>query len=134
LTTLEQVVDRLAIMELTGRYADRADQRDWAGLTSLFTPTAVFDAATVYGEVYEGADAIRSFYEGAPLANAHHPTGVFTRFEDDGSARTRIKMLVLFPKVAFTVDYDWEVVKEAGTWKIRRQTITVVGRTNLVTT
>jgi ketosteroid isomerase-like protein len=130
-TTLEQVVDRLDIFELTGRYADLADQRDWQALTSLFTPTAVFDAATVYGAVYEGADAIRGFYETAPLAVAHHPTGVFTVLEGPGSARTRIKMLVLFPKVAFTVDYDWVVVKEAETWQIARQQITVVGRTDL---
>jgi hypothetical protein len=130
-TTLEQVADRLAIFELTGRYADRADQRDWEGITALFTPTGVFDAETVYGAVYEGTDAIRGFYENAPLAVAHHPTGVFTVFEDPATARTRIKMLVLFPKVAFTVDYDWVVVKEAETWKIARQQITVVGRTDL---
>jgi hypothetical protein len=130
-TTLEQVADRLAIFELTGRYADHADQRDWEALTALFTSTAVFDAKTVYGAVYEGAEAIRGFYETAPLAVAHHPTGVFTVFDDQGSARTRIKMLVLFPKVAFTVDYDLVIVKEAETWKIARLEITLVGRTEL---
>ena len=131
MTTIEQVADRLAIFELTGRYADRADQRDWEGLTGLFTPTAVFDGGTVYGQVYEGTEAIRGFYESAPLATAHHPTGVFTTFTDEHSARTRIKMLVLFRKVAFTVDYDVDVVKDAGTWMIDRLKITLVGRTDL---
>jgi hypothetical protein len=41
------------------------------------------------------------------------------------------KMLVFFPRHAFSVDYDWEFVREGETWLIRRQTITVVGKVRL---
>ena len=34
-----EVEERLAILELTARYADCADQKDWSALTSLFLAT-----------------------------------------------------------------------------------------------
>ncbi len=126
-----EVEERLAILELTARYADCADQKDWSALTSLFLADAVFDAQAVYGATYNGSAEILHFYEHAPLATGHHPTGVYTDFEGDDQARTRIKMLVLFTRAIFTVDYDWELKKTAGSWQIGRLTIHVVGRNDL---
>jgi len=47
---------------------------------------------------------------------------------DDGTASTHLKMIVLFHRQAFSVDYDWELVQRDGKWLIRRQTIGVIGK------
>jgi hypothetical protein len=128
---LEQMQERLAILEFTARYADIADQKDWEALTALFTPAAVFEADSVYGRTYQGAEEILKFYQGAPVATGHHPTGVSTSFEPDGRARTRLKMLVLFGRALFTCLYDLTLVKVAADWRIDRLQLTVVGRTDI---
>jgi hypothetical protein len=127
----DELTERMAILELTARYADIADHQDWEALTSLFTPTAVFEAESVYGSSYRGTPEILKFYNDAPLATGHHPTGVYTVFDSDDRAQTRLKMLVLFPKTIFTVDYGWELLKTDGTWKIQHMTIDVIGRNEL---
>jgi hypothetical protein len=78
-----------------------------------------------------GKAELRAFFDGAADAVAHHPTSMFTELRPDGSAHTMCKMLVFFPRHAFSVDYDWEFVREGETWLIRRQTITVVGKVRL---
>jgi hypothetical protein len=128
---LEELQERLAILEFTARYADFADQKDWEALTALFTPTAVFEAEAVYGQTYRGSEEILKFYQEAPLATGHHPTGVHTSFTADGQARTRLKMLVLFGRAIFTCLYDLVLVKLAGDWRIDRLQLSVVGRTDI---
>jgi hypothetical protein len=128
---LEEVQERLAILEFTARYADIADQKDWEALTALFTPTAVFEAEGVYGRTYRGAAEILKFYQEAPVATGHHPTGVNTTFGSEGQARTRLKMLVLFGRALFTCLYDLVLVKFEGDWKIERLQLSVVGRTDI---
>ena len=127
----EELAERIAILELTARYADAADHRDWKAMTEMFTPEAVFEGGSVYGRAWRGHIEILDFYENAPLATGHHPTGVFTSFEAEGRARTRLKMLVLFKSAIFTVDYDLELAKLGREWKIDRLEITVLGRNDL---
>jgi SnoaL-like protein len=97
----------------------------------LYTDDGVFDAATVYGEVWTGKDELRNFYENAPGAVAHHPTAMFTTVNEDGTATTLCKFIVFFHRQVFSVDYNWELVKVGADWKIRKQTIEVVGKAKL---
>ena len=127
----QDLAERIAILELTARYADRADHHDWAAMTAMYTPDAVFDGQAVYGRTWSGPDEILDFYQKAPLAVGHHPTGVYTDFTGDTEAKTRLKMLVLFKSVIFTVDYDLDLAKLDGEWRIRRLEISVVGRNDL---
>jgi SnoaL-like domain len=129
---LEEAVERLAILELTARYADTADHQDWAALTAFFTPSAVLDGGSVYGRTWTGTAEILDFYEHAPLAIGHHPTGVHTTFDGQDLAHTRLKMLVLFRRAAFTVDYDLQLRKLDSGWKIERLALSIVGRNELV--
>jgi hypothetical protein len=128
---LQELAERMAIIELIARYADRADHKDWQAMTAMYTDDAVFDGQDVYGRTWTGHEEILDFYEKAPLAVAHHPTGVYSDFSNDSEAKTRLKMLVLFRSAMFTVDYDFELLKVGTDWRIRRLQITVVGRNDL---
>lgn len=127
----EELRERMAILELTARYADTADHKDWKALTAMYTPDGVFEGSSVYGRAWRGSAEILDFYENAPVATGHHPTGVYTVFESDERAKTRLKMLVLFSRAIFTVDYELDLAKTSGEWKIDRVEITVVGRNDL---
>lgn len=85
-------LDRLLAIEeikqLKGRYFRFLDTKDWAGMATIFTDDAVFDARTAnsvsgVGEgdaavsndwVYEGAQVITDFIRevAQPLVTAHH--------------------------------------------------------------
>jgi len=127
----QELGERMAILELTARYADTADHKDWKALTSMYTPNGVFEGGSVYGRAWRGQEEILDFYEHAPLATGHHPTGVYTVFDGDDRALTRLKMLVLFKSAIFTVDYVLQLAKVSGDWKIAHLEIAVVGRTDL---
>jgi ketosteroid isomerase-like protein len=119
---------KIDISELVAKYGHYCDHPGWDDVLALFTDDAVFDASTVYGKVMTGPAELRQFYETAPEAIAHHPTSQFTEVHYDGTASTHLKMIVLFHRQAFSVDYDWELVQRDGKWLIRRQTIGVIGK------
>lgn len=118
---------KIKIAELAAKYGHYCDHPGWEGVLDLFTDDAVFDAADVYGKVMKGKEELRGFFESAPDAVAHHPTSQFTEIADDGTAVSRIKMLVLFRRQTFSVDYEWNLVQQDGAWRINRQRIHVVG-------
>jgi hypothetical protein len=97
----------------------------------MYTEDGVFDASTVYGQVYRGRAELLGFYENAPSAVAHHPTSQFTELRDDGTATSNMKMIVLFQRQAFSIDYLWELAQADGRWRITTQTISVVGKVSL---
>jgi hypothetical protein len=119
------------IQELAARYGHYCDHPGWDGVLDLYTDDGVFDAATVYGQVWSGKDELRNFYENAPGAVAHHPTALFTDLGEDGTAHTLCKFIVFFHRQVFSVDYEWDLVKVGDAWKIRKQTILVVGKAKL---
>jgi ketosteroid isomerase-like protein len=125
------IAAKIDIGELAAKYGHYCDHEGWDGVLDLFTEDAVFDASSVYGTTMTGKTELRQFFEGAPEAVAHHPTSLFTELGADGSALTRCKMLVLFRRQVFSVDYQWELVRHDGRWLIRRQTIGVVGKVRL---
>ena len=52
------VADRLLIRELVDRYTDIINHREWAALTGLFTPDAVWETAGPTSLRFEGAPKI----------------------------------------------------------------------------
>jgi hypothetical protein len=125
---IDVIQAKLDIQELAARYGHYCDHPGWDGVLGLYTDDGVFDAETVYGQTWRGQDELRSFYENAPGAVAHHPTSQFTEVNGDGTAHSTCKFIVLFHRQAFSVDYEWDLVNVAGEWKIKKQTIGIVGK------
>lgn len=128
---IDRLEARLDIQELAAKYAYYCDHARWDQVVDLYTEDGVFDASTVYGQVYSGQAELRGFYENAPSAVAHHPTSQVTEVREDGTATSSMKMIVLFPRQVFSIDYDWELAQAAGRWRITKQTITIVGKVKL---
>lgn len=122
---------KVEISELAAKYGYYCDRFDWEQVVALYTADGVFDAESLYGKVVTGHADLRTFYESLPQAVAHHPSSLFTTVHDDGTATTAMKMLVLFGRQLFSVDYDWELAEVDGTWLIRRQTISLQGKVSL---
>jgi hypothetical protein len=49
----------------------------------------------------------------------------------DTRADARLKMLTLFKRNTFTVDYDWELNRVDGEWKITTQSFNIFGKQDL---
>jgi hypothetical protein len=128
---IDRLTAKLDIQELAAKYAYYCDKTSWDQVLDLYTEDGVFDAETVYGRVYSGRAELRGFYENAPSAVAHHPTSQFTDVRDDATASSTFKMIVLFHRQAFSVDYEWELAHGEGCWRITKQTISIVGKVKL---
>lgn len=123
------VAAKLDISEVAAKYGHYCDHHEWDSILDLFTDDAVFDASKVYDKVWTGKEELRDFYYNAPTqVIAHHPTSLFTELHDENSALARAKMLVVWPRQVFSVDYAWEFTRSGGNWLISRQTIEVVGK------
>ena len=129
----EQIGDKLQLAEMGARYCDACDTQDWDAALALFTDDAFLDASAVYGKTFTGHAEIREFFESAPPCLGHHATGFYSDLADDSQGTARLKMLTLFKRNTFTVDYDWNVVKVDGVWKIARQSFQVIGKQDLNT-
>ena len=128
---IDRLTAKLDIQELAAKYAFYCDKTSWDQVLDLYTEDGVFDAETVYGQIYRGKVELRGFYENAPSAVAHHPTSQFTDVRGDGTASSTFKMIVLFHRQAFSVDYDWDLALADGRWRITKQTISIVGKVKL---
>jgi hypothetical protein len=94
---LQEVSDRLEIAELIARYAHALDQRNWAGLESLFTPDAVLDFSSIGDgisgpERWRNRDANWSMSTSSLLvfANHIHANSIITLNGDDAEAVTEL--------------------------------------------
>ena len=124
---MSDALGKIEIHELAARYADLCDQGDWPGVVALYTPDGVFDAQSTYGRVATGHDDLLDFYKSFPLAVAHHPTSLHSTIDGE-SATVRMKMLVLFPRGIFSVNYDWRLRRAGDGWLIAHQGIAVQGK------
>ena len=127
----EQIADKLALMEMGSRYCAACDRKDWDMALDLFTEDAEIDAVAVYGKSFSGHAEIRTFFESAPDCLGHHATGFYSDIDSASKATASLKMLTMFKRNTFTVDYDWDLVKVDGTWKISRQSFRIFGKQNL---
>ncbi len=124
-STLSAKID---IQELAARYCDGCDRQEWEKVVALFDEDAEFDASSVYGQTMRGHTEILRFMQSAPACLGHHATGLYSTIESESSARARLKMLTLFKSSTFTVDYDWELTRTNGQWRIQKQVISVIGQ------
>jgi ketosteroid isomerase-like protein len=127
----DSLSSKIEIQELAARYADHCDHHAWQSVVDLFTADAVFDADAVYGRIMTGPAEILAFFEEAPAAVAHHPTSIHSSVEGPDTANARMKMLVLFKRNVFSVDYEWQLARVDEAWRIARQGSHVVGRLDL---
>jgi ketosteroid isomerase-like protein len=127
----EQIADKLALMEMGSRYCAACDRKDWDMALDLFTEDAEIDAVAVYGKSFSGHTEIRTFFESAPDCLGHHATGFYSDIDSASKATASLKMLTMFKRNTFTVDYDWDLVKVDGTWKISRQSFRIFGKQDL---
>ena len=128
----EQLADKLTLAEMGSRYCDACDRKDWDAALDLFAEDACLDAKAVYGKSFTGHEEIREFFASAPDCLGHHATGFYSNLNSETNATARLKMLTLFKRNTFTVDYDWDLVKVEGTWKISRQSFRIFGKQDLV--
>ncbi|MEM1402125.1 MAG: nuclear transport factor 2 family protein [Pseudomonadota bacterium] len=124
----DQTADKLMLAEIGARYCDACDRQDWDAALDLFTEDAFLDASSVYGKTFTGHKEIREFFESAPPCLGHHATGFYSDLSSETEATARLKMLTMFKRNTFTVDYEWKVTKSDGTWKIVRQSFAITGK------
>ncbi|MEM8563739.1 MAG: nuclear transport factor 2 family protein [Pseudomonadota bacterium] len=127
----ELIADKIILAEMGARYCDACDRKDWDAALALFAEDAYLDASAVYGKTFRGHAEIREFFEAAPDCLGHHATGFYSDVTTGDRATARLKMLTMFHRNTFTVDYDWEVAKLDGHWKICRQSFKIKGKQDL---
>ncbi len=115
--------DRIELHELAGRYGDLVDDRNWAGLDTVFTAEAVFEVVGLV--TMEGLGGIRQYMETEgrhPLA--HLITNIHVR-EEEG--RVTLLSRGIFPIVSrkdepghrvFYGSYYDRVVRTAAGWRV----------------
>jgi len=119
---------KVDIQELAARYCDGCDRQEWEKVIALFDENAEFDASSVYGQIMQGHAEIMRFMQSAPACLGHHVTGLYSTIASESAARARFRMLTLFKNSTFTVDYDWELTRTNGQWRIQKQAISVIGQ------
>jgi ketosteroid isomerase-like protein len=87
--------DRLAIHELMALYGHVVDEREWSRVPELFTDDAVYDLSPLGLGVFVGPDAIRSMWTAETTHHplAHHVTNVIITVDEDGTVRSRSKII-----------------------------------------
>ena len=128
----EELMAKISLNEMGARYCDACDAMDWDAALELFTEDAEVDAPAVYGKSFHGHGEIRDFFSSAPACLGHHATGFYSDLINDTQATARLKMLTMFKKNTFTVNYNWNLVKVEGTWKIAKQEFSIFGKQDFV--
>lgn len=114
--------DRVEIHELPGRYGDSIDDRNWAGLDTVFTQDAVFDLTGVGSRICDGLDDIKSFMESeAAHPRTHMMTNIYADSDQDGiTLRFRIVALIGKGRTSTASYYD-KIVKTADGWRTQHR-------------
>jgi 3-phenylpropionate/cinnamic acid dioxygenase small subunit len=129
---LQQIADRLAIVDLLHRYATGLDSRDWDLLASVFTEDGVADYGAL-GGVNRGPAAIVALCRGAlqGLDASQHiiANEVIAIDGDEARARCYFQAQHVYAGAAggdtYLVGgtYEDEVVRTAEGWRIRHRTL-----------
>jgi hypothetical protein len=122
--------DRVEIHELAARYGTLIDDRDWPGLSAVFTQDAVFvitgrPGAGAEDVRVEGLGALRAFMDQARHPLAHHVTNVFV---DDGPVGPimRSKVIATLPKNgAGSADYRDLLRRTPEGWRIAERVVRI---------
>ena len=123
-----QPAEKLEIQEMAALYGILIDDRDFAGLSRIFTDDAVFVIRPSRGrdEVrVNGLDAIRKFMGGANHPLAHHVTNVVVAGGPD-DATMRSKVIATLPKArAGSADYRDRLRRTPRGWRIAERIVTL---------
>ena len=120
------LAERLELHELPGRYGDAIDDRNWDGLSLVFTEDATFDLTDLGVPMLSGLDRIKQFMD----TEAQHPrTHMMTNIYVDETPEG-VKMY--FRIVALrggglvgTASYYDDVVKTPNGWRVKDRVVTL---------
>jgi ketosteroid isomerase-like protein len=129
--TMDRLGDRIAIHDLTGKYAFYADTFKLDPLMALWTEDGVFDELQTGAGRHEGYDNIRKFFAhiNATLSHmAHHVTNQFVVSFDGDIAKGHCFSLVEGVvrgggTLQGSVYYEDEYRCEDGIWRFRSRTV-----------
>jgi len=126
----DTLADIEEIKQLKARYFRCLDTKDWAGLTTVFTPDAVLEAE---GRVREGREAIvatiAKVLEGVVSVHHGHMPEITITGPDAGTGVWAMFDYLQFPteppsELRGYGHYHEEYVREGGVWRIRRLVLT----------
>ena len=120
------LAERLELHELPGRYGDAIDDRNWDGLSLIFTEDATFDLTDLGIPMLSGLERIKQFMD----TEAQHPrTHMMTNIYVDETPEG-VKMY--FRIVALrggglvgTASYYDDVVKTPNGWRVKDRVVTL---------
>lgn len=121
--------DRFAIIAVLDRYSECLDQRDWPGLSDVFTEDVEFDFGAWTKQGLDGVrDQIRSYLDGC--GPSQHLLGNYRITLDGDRARSKCYCRVMHfgrgvhaGKTYETwIEYDDELVRTGAGWRSRRRT------------
>jgi hypothetical protein len=118
-----ELADRLELHELPGRYGDLIDDRDWDGLSRIFTGDAKF---VLPRKTIDGLAAIQAFMDDP--ARKHPRTHLMTNIyvdEVDGATIMHFRLVGMLPDGRmWSVRYRDEVVKTPDGWRVAHRVVT----------
>jgi 3-phenylpropionate/cinnamic acid dioxygenase small subunit len=127
------VEDRLELHELSGRYADIIDSREWERLSEIFTEDGVFELRAMDGAMVDGLSGLK--WEGLSaiveyMAAGEHPAAHLMKniYVDEVGSSVRLSSRGIFPfpvteegqmgSSVVTGSYWDRVVKSDQGWRI----------------
>ena len=129
--------DKLAIMEIAARACYATDNLDPEAWAALFTD----DAVVTVGEHLrlEGREALLQHVRNKRAAGVRNRHLTSNAVVDGDGSTARMRVCVTVYDVATGLgapctlaEYDYELVKEAGTWRVkRRDTVLIAGTTRV---
>jgi ketosteroid isomerase-like protein len=127
---MNQIEDRLEILELTARYAYYVDTFQTEKIMMLWADDAVFDESRVGTGLHKGAAEIRAFFEGLTKIithQAHITSNHLIEEINDTVAKAIVFSLVEAVTIAgnmrAVVYYADDYVKQNGRWVFRSRVI-----------
>lgn len=137
---LRLVEDRLAIIDLEGRYARSFDDRDGDTWSSLFTKDGIYQSR-VQGETnssfVQGTENLRRYCADSPYTGLHLLHLPEIRLDGDkATSRIHLEFFGAFdsdgrPRLQMAGYYDVQYVRPADQWLIKRRVTTAFARTQV---
>jgi ketosteroid isomerase-like protein len=116
------VADRLALHELVALYGDTVDNRDWDGLSRVFTDDLVMTNPAMPGRDLVGLALLGKFMGRARHPLTHLISNVRVDEEEDGPVVHSRVLLLGDDGTAQAGEYHDRVVRTDDGWRIRHRT------------
>ncbi len=120
------LADRLELHELPGRYGDAIDDRNWTGLSRIFTADAVFDLTDLGVPLLVGLPRICEFMDKeAAHPRTHMMTNIYVDDTDEGVKLAFRIVALRGGGLVGTASYYDDVVKTPEGWRVRHRVVTL---------